>query len=136
MPAEQTGLIEPLTRWVLNTALRQCKTWHQAGLPITISVNLSARNLHNPHLPDQVATLLQNYGVASSELILEITESAIMLDPAHAMEILTRLSKIGGAASPSTISARVTSSLGYLKRLPVQEIKIDKSFCVSGYGNE
>ena len=127
VPAEQTGLIEPLTRWVLNTALSQCKTWHQAGRPITISVNLSARNLHNPQLPDQVADLLQNHGVASSQLVLEITESAIMVDPAHAMEILTRLSKIGVRLSIDDFGTGY-SSLGYLKRLPVQEIKIDKSF--------
>lgn len=133
--AEQTGLIEPLTRWVLNTALRQCEAWHQAGLSITVSVNLSARNLHNPQLPEQVADLLQNYGVASSQLVLEITESVIMVDPAHAMETLTRLNKIGVRLSIDDFGTGY-SSLGYLKRLPVQEIKIDKSFVIDLMSDE
>lgn len=127
VPAEQTGLIEPLTQWVLNTALRQCKAWHQAGLSITVSVNLSARNLHHPQLPDQVTDLLQNYGIAASQLVVEITESAIMVDPVHAMETLKRLNKIGVRISIDDFGTGY-SSLGYLKRLPVQEIKIDKSF--------
>jgi len=134
-PAEQTGLIEPFTRWVLNTALRQCKDWHQAGLSLNVSVNLSARNLHNPQLPDQVADLLRNYSLAASQLVLEITESAIMIDPAHAMEILTRLSRLGAHLSIDDFGTGY-SSLGYLKRLPVHEIKIDKSFVMDMGKNE
>ncbi len=134
-PAEQTGLIEPLTRWVLNTALHQCQAWHQAGLSITVSVNLSARNLHNPQLTDQVTDLLQTYRVASSQLVLEITESAIMVDPARAMEILTRLSKMGAGLSLDDFGTGY-SSLGYLKKLPVNEIKIDKSFILDMLRNE
>src|SRR4029077_15037065 len=126
-PAEQTGLIEPFTRWVLNTAIRQCEAWHRAALPLTVSVNLSARNLHNPQLPDQVADLLRNYGLAASHLVLEITESAIMVDPVYAMENLTRLSNLGARLSIDDFGTGY-SSLGYLKRLPVHEIKIDKSF--------
>ncbi|MBI3609407.1 MAG: EAL domain-containing protein [Nitrospirae bacterium] len=126
-PAEQTGLIKPLTLWVLNTALGQCRTWRRTGLELPVSVNLSARNLHDPQLPDQVAGLLQSNGVPPAGLALEITESIIMADPAHALETLLRLSKMGIQISLDDFGTGY-SSLGYLKKLPVHEIKIDKSF--------
>jgi len=126
-PAEQTGLIHSLTYWVLNTAMRQRQAWHQAEMEITVSVNLSARNLADPKILDQVAQLFEAHRVAPNSLIFEITESAIMADPTQAMEVLTGLSKMGLRFSVDDFGTGY-SSLSYLKRLPVEEIKIDKSF--------
>ncbi len=132
--AEQTGLIKPLTRWVLDMALRQCEAWRRAGIRLDMAVNLSARNLHDPQLPDQVTELLKTYGVAPAVLKLEITESAIMADAGRAMDILTRLRDIGVRLSIDDFGTGY-SSLGYLDRLPVDEIKIDRSFTMDLLGN-
>lgn len=126
-PAEQTGLIRPLTLWVVETALRQCRVWHQKGYAFSVSVNVSARNLIDPQLPDQIARLLQTHDISPRRLELEITESAIMADPSKAMEILTRFNQIGISLSIDDFGTGY-SSLSYLKRLPVDTIKIDKSF--------
>jgi diguanylate cyclase (GGDEF)-like protein/PAS domain S-box-containing protein len=125
--AEHSGLIRPLTQWVLKTALHQCGTWHQEGKRLTMAVNLSARNLEDPNLPDQISQLLNSSGVAPAFLDLEITESALMVNPLHAMETLTHLSDMGIQLSIDDFGTGY-SSLGYLKRLPVDQIKIDKSF--------
>ncbi|MDC4228014.1 MAG: EAL domain-containing protein [Candidatus Manganitrophus sp.] len=125
--SEQGGLIKPLTLWVLKAALSQCRSWHQAGLKLSVAVNLSARNLQDPQLPDQVARLLRASDVEPEWLHLEITESVIMADPARAMEILNQLSKMEVHLSIDDFGTGY-SSLGYLKKLPVDEIKIDKSF--------
>ena len=133
-PAEQTGLIKPLTVWVLNAALRQYAAWRQAGRRIEMAVNLSARNLHDPQLPDLIHGLLKTYGVAPAMLQLEITESAIMADAGRAIEILARLRDIGVRLSVDDFGTGY-SSLGYLNRLPVDEIKIDRSFIMDLLGN-
>ncbi|MBI3607413.1 MAG: EAL domain-containing protein [Nitrospirae bacterium] len=125
--AERTGLMKPLTLGVITAALRQSQIWYREGLRLTVAVNLSARNLQDPQLPDQVAELLQNAGVSPEHLELEITESTIMADPARALDILTRLNRMGLALAIDDFGTG-SSSLGYLKRLPVSEIKIDKSF--------
>ncbi len=125
--AEQTGLIKSLTRWVLVTACRQWETWHQAGIRLGIAVNLSARNLHDPTLPDQITEVLATYGMPPSSLCLEITESALMADPRRAKDVLTRLRQAGTRLSIDDFGTGY-SSLGYLKDFPVHEIKIDKSF--------
>lgn len=135
LPAEGSGLIRPLTRWVLHTALRQCRAWQQEGIQINMAVNLSRRNLQDPALPGQVAELLSTSGVAPACLELEITESAIMADPAHAMEILTNLSRMGVRLSIDDFGTGY-SSLGSLKRLPVSELKIDKSFVIGMAADE
>lgn len=127
MVAERSGLIKPLTRWVLDAALRQCQTWHQEGTTISMAVNLSARNLQDPELPEQIANLLQECRLAPSFLELEITESALMIDPLHAIETMTRLSSMGIQFSIDDFGTGY-SSLGYLKKLPVHQIKIDRSF--------
>lgn len=124
---EQAGLMKPLTLWVLNAALRQCHVWRQAGMDIAMAVNISARNLQDPQLPDQVAEILHISGVSPDELNLEITESVIMADAARAMQILTRLRKMGVHLSIDDFGTGY-SSLSYLKKLPVDAIKIDKSF--------
>lgn len=125
--AEHTGLIKPLTLWVLNAALSQCRAWREAGAELAVAVNLSARNLQDPQVSDQIADLLETWSIPPQMLELEITESVIMADPARAMEILTRLSKKGVRLSIDDFGTGY-SSLGYLKKLPVDEIKIDKSF--------
>lgn len=125
--SEQGGLIKPLTLWVLKAALSQCHAWRQGGLKFSVAVNLSARNLQDPQLPDQVARLLEAYDLGAGWLNLEITESVIMADPARAMEILNQLSKMEVRLAIDDFGTGY-SSLGYLKKLPVDEIKIDKSF--------
>jgi EAL domain-containing protein (putative c-di-GMP-specific phosphodiesterase class I) len=125
--AEQTGLIKSLTRWVLVMGCRQWETWHQAGIRLGIAVNLSARNLHDPTLPDQITEVLATYGMPPSSLCLEITESALMADPRRAKDVLIRLRQAGTRLSIDDFGTGY-SSLGYLKDFPVHEIKIDKSF--------
>jgi diguanylate cyclase (GGDEF)-like protein/PAS domain S-box-containing protein len=133
--AEQTGLIKALTIWVLTAALRQCRHWLEAGLEFPVAVNLSVRNLLDPQLPSQVGEILKACGVAPRFLELEITESTIMADPAHAMEVLTELRKMGIGLSIDDFGTGY-SSLGYLKKLAVDEIKIDKSFVKEMAHNE
>jgi diguanylate cyclase (GGDEF)-like protein len=125
--AERTGLINPLTRHILDTALAQARVWLDAGRPLPIAVNLSARNLHNERFAAQVDELLAVHDVPAHLLELEVTESAIMIDPARACEMLERLSTRGIRISLDDFGAGYTS-LSQLKALPINEIKIDRSF--------
>jgi diguanylate cyclase (GGDEF)-like protein/PAS domain S-box-containing protein len=125
--AEQTGLIKQLTRWVLNQAIGQCRTWQDNGLEITVGVNLSMRNLHDPELVDLVAQLLKTHGVSPAMLKLEVTESAVMTDPKRALDTLVRLRAIGVEVAIDDFGTG-HSSLSYLKQMPVEEIKLDRSF--------
>jgi diguanylate cyclase (GGDEF)-like protein len=133
--AEQTGLITPLTGFVLEEALQQCCAWRRMGLDLCIAVNLSARNLQNLQLPWQVADLLAARGLESCCLELELTESAIMMNPARAMEVLTRLHAMGIALTIDDFGVGY-SSLAYLQKLPIGTIKIDKSFVLGMMTNE
>jgi diguanylate cyclase (GGDEF)-like protein/PAS domain S-box-containing protein len=135
LSAEKTGLIHPLTRWVMAAAMRQCKAWHDAGMKLAISVNLSARNLVDPKLPDQVAEQFRAAQVAPEWMTFEITESVIMANPAQALEVLTRLHEMGARLSIDDFGTGY-SSLSYLKRLPVETIKIDKSFVINMTKNQ
>lgn len=130
LPAERTGLIKPLTLWVLKEALTQCRAWQQPGHELSMAVNLSVRNLRDSRLPEQIAELLEACGVEPAHIVLEITESAIMSDPKGTMAVLKRLKEIGVRFSIDDFGTGY-SSLGYLKMLPVDEIKIDKSFVVN-----
>ncbi|TAK03144.1 MAG: EAL domain-containing protein [Candidatus Manganitrophaceae bacterium] len=134
-PAERTGLIKSLTQWVFETALRECGAWGRSGMDVAVSVNLSARNLQEPGIVERVAEGLRSAGVAPDRLMLEITESAIMADPNLAMEVLTGLSRMGVGLSIDDFGTGY-SSLAYLKRLPVDEIKIDKSFVIGMASDE
>ena len=125
--AEQTGLIKLLTRWALKTAFAQKEAFQQDGLEIQVAVNLSARNLQDEQLPLYVAELLQAYKIDPASIILEITESAIMVDPERSMKIIKQLDGLGVNLSIDDFGTGY-SSLGYLQRLPVDELKIDKSF--------
>ncbi len=124
--AERTGLIKPLTFWVLNEAMRQCKSWHQSGLSVSVAVNLSSRNLEND-LVDHISRLAESHNLAPKWLGLEITEGTIMRDPEHARGILARLGEMGIKISIDDFGTGY-SSLSYLSNLPVDELKIDKSF--------
>jgi diguanylate cyclase len=128
--AERTGFIKSLTIWALNAALSQSRLWRQQGIEMPVSVNLSTRTLHDSNFPDHVSELLKHHGVGPEQLELEITESVIMADPAHALEILTCISHMGVALSIDDFGTGY-SSLGYLKKLPVQAVKIDKSFVIN-----
>jgi diguanylate cyclase (GGDEF)-like protein len=132
--AEHTGLIRPLTRHVLNKALRQCRIWLDAGLRIGVAVNISGRDLIDINLPDEVAELLDRWEVDASLLELEITENTILTDPIRARAVLGRLSDIGVSLAIDDFGSG-HSSLGYLKRLPVDVLKIDRSF-VMGMGTD
>lgn len=128
--AEQTGNIQKLTEWALETAIAQSKVWQDAGIDIIVAVNLSARDLTNRRLPDQIGKLLETHGIAAKRIVLEITESAIMEDRDNAMAVLTALHKMGHTLSIDDYGTGY-SSMAYLKALPVQEIKIDKSFVLN-----
>ncbi len=128
--AEQTGLIQSLTDWVLRTAIKQCAEWHDMGKYLTVSVNLSARNLHDETLSSQISNLLHYWNVSPEKLCLEITETAMMTNPAHAKKLLKELDDLGVRLSIDDFGTGY-SSLGYLKQLPVDELKIDKSFVLN-----
>ena len=128
--AERTGLIKPLTLWVLHEALRQCALWNQQGMNLGISVNLSAPVLLDPDLADTVTGMLASYDIAPRRLMLEITESTIMSDPVRALQMLTRIADIGVRLSIDDFGTGY-SSLSYLSKLPVCELKIDKSFVMN-----
>ncbi|WP_291379068.1 EAL domain-containing protein [Demequina sp.] len=128
--AEYTGLIGPLTRFVLNSALSQARSWVDEGAPLQVAVNLSARSLLDEHLPRSVEELLEAHGVPAALLKLEITESAIMADPERASRLLRGLADLGVEISIDDFGVGYTS-LGQLKNLPISELKIDKSFVMT-----
>ncbi|HEY0681486.1 MAG TPA: EAL domain-containing protein [Steroidobacter sp.] len=125
--AEHTGYIKTLTRWVLEQAIQQCEQWRAQGLSLRVSVNISARDLLNRELPDLIEKLLDRYGTPAWLLCLEITESGFMEDPAHSQRVLERLHDLGVQLSIDDYGTGY-SSLSYIARLPVQELKIDRSF--------
>jgi diguanylate cyclase (GGDEF)-like protein/PAS domain S-box-containing protein len=125
--AEKSGLIRPLTFWVLTHTLAQANTFRQAGISLGIAMNLSQRVLHDPELPGRVAEALSLAQFPPDRLTLEITESAIMTDPVRAAEVLSRLHGMGVHLSIDDFGTGY-SSLASLKRLPVDEIKIDRAF--------
>ncbi len=128
--AEGTGLILPLTLRTLELAIGQARLWYDAGTPVQVAVNLSPRCLLEVDLPAIVQELLQRHGLPPRQLRLEITESTVMSDPARALAILTALQESGVALSLDDFGTGY-SSMSYLKRLPVDELKIDRSFVTS-----
>ena len=125
--AEQTGLIEPLTWNVLDTALALARQWRDRGRHIPVAVNLSARLLRDPDLPDQVRDRLRHAGLPGDALELEVTESAVMTNTGEAMRILTQLRHLGVRISVDDFGTG-HSSLAYLRQLPVDHLKIDRLF--------
>jgi diguanylate cyclase (GGDEF)-like protein len=132
--AEQTGLIDPLMMLLLNKALAE---WARPdhGLPMCVAVNLSPRNLRDADLPDRIADVLRIAGAAPSALKLEITENLIISDPHQANASLSRLHDMGIKLAIDDFGAGY-SSLGYLRRLPVDEVKIDRSFVIAMAGGD
>jgi diguanylate cyclase (GGDEF)-like protein len=125
--AERTGLIAPLTHYVLDAALHQCRDWRRAGHELAVAVNVSPRRLLDLAFPDEVAATLATWDVPARLLVVEITESTIMADPTHALEILGRLNRMGVGLSIDDFGTGY-SSMAYLKSLPVHELKVDRSF--------
>jgi diguanylate cyclase (GGDEF)-like protein/PAS domain S-box-containing protein len=126
--AEETELVQPLAQWVLNQGLSQLRSWKDSGLDVELAVNLSAWNLRDPEFPELTSGLLENWGVDPNRLTLEITEGGIMA-PSSIHEAITQLSTLGVGLSIDDFGTGY-SSLARLKRLPVNEIKVDKSFII------
>ncbi|MFA7348639.1 MAG: EAL domain-containing protein [Desulfurivibrionaceae bacterium] len=125
--AEQGGIIRSLSKWVLNAALAQRAAWRDAGLDLPVSVNLSIKNLQDISVPLLIKDLLKKYQLAPSDLMLEITETSMMLDPDRTYEVISNLHALGVQLSIDDFGTGY-SSLAYLKQLPAEELKIDKSF--------
>lgn len=133
--AERTGLIQDLTIWVLRQSLKQCAEWHKNGIRIDIAVNISSLCLLDPEFPEIVTGTLAAYDFPAKSLTMEITETSIMVAPDRSLEILNRIHDIGVKFSIDDFGTGY-SSLAYLKKLPVNEIKIDRSFVTDMANNE
>ena len=133
--AEESGLIGPLDQWVLKTAIHQAAALREAGYPLTVAVNLSARSLHDTELPALIRDMLRHSGGDAGMLTLEITESAVMSNPSDSLVILQELDRMGIAIAIDDFGTGY-SSLAYLRQLPVDELKIDKSFVMSMEEND
>jgi len=135
--AEQTGIIRPLTRWVLDRATEEARSWARAGKPLPVAVNVSRRSLHDGRLIDEVSDVLKAHDLPTSRLQIEVTESAVMNEPRRAEEVLRGLTSRGIAVSIDDFGTGYTS-LGLLRNLRVAELKIDKSFVIgmAGEGGE
>ena len=125
--AEQVGLINELTEWIVDKAIMQCSSCHQAGYPISMAINLSVQNLRNHKICAKVKECLQKYQINSEHIILEITESAMMHNPERSLGVLNAFSDMGVHLSIDDFGTGF-SSLAYIKKFPVDELKIDKSF--------
>lgn len=125
--AEQTGLIQPMTAWVLNKALEDCITLQKENRHLSVAVNLSALNLRDERLIQIISSALKKWPISPSNLILELTESTIMTDPELAVRVLNELDAMNIKLSIDDFGTG-HSSLSYVKNLPVDELKIDKSF--------
>lgn len=127
--AERTGLIRSLTEWVIDNSLKQCRLWADQGLDLQVAVNISVHNLKDGLLVNFIKSSIEQYQFPASILSLEITESAMMSNPMHAIENLTRLDELGLNLAIDDYGTGF-SSLSYLKQLPVDELKIDKTFVI------
>jgi diguanylate cyclase (GGDEF)-like protein len=128
--AEQTGYIKAITLWVMNAAIRQCGLWLRSGVEVNVSLNISARDLLNPELPARFIEMLERHGCEPRLITLEITESAVLDDPLRALANLQALRDTGCLLSIDDYGTGY-SSLSYLKRMPVSEMKIDRSFVMN-----
>ena len=125
-------MIRPLTAWVLEHAVRQCAQLHNLGMPLTMAVNLSTINLKDPELPQKIIAVLEKHKLEARWLELEITESAVMDDTMRTVQVLAELDTLGARISIDDYGTGY-SSLSYFRKLPLDDLKIDKSF-VMGMG--
>nr|WP_321397990.1 EAL domain-containing protein [uncultured Desulfobacter sp.] len=125
--AERTGLIRPLTTWVINSALEQGEKWHNKGLKLGIAINLSPAALLDTELPNVIVGMLSLHEIPAEHVTFEVTEGSMIKDPDLALKILSRLADMGIKISIDDFGTGY-SSLAYLKKLPAKELKIDKSF--------
>ena len=125
--AEQTGYIRIITQWVLSHAVAQCAEWRNRGLPMNVSVNISACDLVNSDLPARLEQMFEKEGCSAGWITLEVTENAIVGEPGHALKNLERLHELGCKLALDDFGTSY-STLAYLRRLPLDELKVDKSF--------
>jgi diguanylate cyclase (GGDEF)-like protein len=133
--AEQTGLIRPLTTYVLDGALEQCNAWRRQGLNIAVAVNVTGRDLLDQRFAEEVKDLLRKWEVMPTRLELEITENTVLTDPVRARTVLMTLHQLGVRLAIDDFGSG-NSSLSYLKRLPIDVLKIDKSFVLAMHDSE
>jgi EAL domain-containing protein (putative c-di-GMP-specific phosphodiesterase class I) len=132
--AETTGLIRLLTRWVLDRATGESRSWERAGRRLPVAINVSARSLQDERIVDDIEEVLLTHDLRGDRLQIEVTESAMMKDAARAAEVLESLAGRGVSVSIDDFGTGYTS-LGLLRKLPVQELKIDKSFVIGMAGD-
>jgi diguanylate cyclase (GGDEF)-like protein len=125
--AERTGAVADLTRWVVDHALAQCREWRDQGIDVPVAVNLAAANIVDVTLPDAIGGALERYGLPADRLECELSEHTVMADPIRATDVLAGLRALGVGLSLDDFGTG-HSSLAYLKRLPLDEVKIDRSF--------
>jgi diguanylate cyclase (GGDEF)-like protein len=130
---ERTGLTRSLTHWVINAALRQCRAWQQDGIDLTVAVNLTMRDLQDPELPQAIARLLRAYSLPAGALAIELGESEITAE--SVLEVVSRLADLGVRFSIDDFGSGY-SALSYLNRLPIDELKIQRSLVTNIIENE
>ncbi len=129
--AERTGLINPITEWVIRNMLEQCQQWRAAGLNLRMAVNVSARSFMDPNFGDKIASILSEYSnCLAAQMEMEITESVLMTNIDHGIKVLNEITKMGMAIAIDDFGTGY-SSLAYLKKLPISSIKVDKSFVIN-----
>jgi len=135
MMVEYTRIIKHVTLWAFQRAFRNCADWHKQGIDIKISVNLSAKELHDPELPELIASVAASTGIKPEWIMLEISEGSVMNNPDTALEIMERLHLMGYQFSIDDFGTEFTS-LAYLKKMPLTELKINKSFVMDILNSE
>lgn len=133
--AEQTGYINKLTLWIIDEVTRQYQEWLAAGHDISIAINLSPYNLQSEQIIRQITRRLNEPKIQHNMLSFEITENAMLIDPSHAIQTMQRFSELGASISIDDFGTGF-SSLSYLKKMPVNELKIDKSFVLDMTADE
>jgi len=125
--AEQTGLIQPLTNWVVEKAALQCKEWHSKNYNLSVSINVSISCLQDNKLAENLARIMSAHNLQGSNCIFDITEDVFLKDPVKANKVLAKLSDMGIEIAIDDFGIGY-SSMSYLKKLPIKELKIDRSF--------
>ncbi len=133
--AEQTGLIEPLTYWVMERAAQQCAIWSDNGRIISVSINVSVNCIHDILLPEKTNNIINKFNLSPSQFIIELTENVFMKDPVVCKKVLNKIDAMGIEISIDDFGTGY-SSLSYLKQLPIKEIKIDRSFVMEMLDDE